>query len=303
MSDRIVYLKLAERKPAVVASAAPAITVGRRYQLHPDDSVEELHGICGGQDYCTQHGRILPLSAGPEARHCYVWDVDEELTSEDLRLHSAEGEAAILTTTSNIITSQFVLTHGTLSEPQIIDQETTPQLTTTAGFDFVFSTQLPSVRLGVLSLVETQRFALLKNGERFPLLDSGEGQPILYLPDAGESKEVLTPILDTGAGMDSIRHKHTITLSQPIPALLAGSEIETLTVLEQYTSFFMQREIPFSQENIWTPVSAPIAWGWSMRVARRHDGDWCIVRQKLLMPTVGHNGLEMPAWEGNQLVR
>jgi hypothetical protein len=303
MSDRIVYLNLAQRKPAVVATAAPAIVVGRRYQLHPDDDVEELHGICGGQDFYTDHGRILPVSENTGTNHCYLWDVDEELISEELQLSAAGEEAVTLAATNNIITSQFVLSHGTLSEPHIIDQESTPQLTTTASFDFVFSTQLPQVRLGVLSLVETQRFALLKNGERYSLLDSGEEQALLYLTDANASKEVLTPILDTGAAEDAVRHNHTITLTQQIPPQLASSEIETLTVLEQYTSFFMQRELPFSQDNIWTPVSAPIAWGWSMRVTQRHDGDWCIVRQKLLMPTVGHNGLEMPAWEGNQLAR
>jgi len=299
MTDQIVYLKPPKRTPAVVTSAAPDVIVGRQYQLGNDQVPEDLHGLCGGFDYDEHHGRLIP----PSPMHCYLWDIDDELTSEELEFGSVEGEAISLTSTTNVISSRFVLSHGTLSEPQIIDQESLPKLTTTASFHFVFSTELQAVRLGLLSLVETQRFALLKNGERHNLLDSGEGQSRLYLSKDTPDNDVFTPILETGAGADSIQHLHDIRLTQAIPVRLADSEIETLTVLEQYTSYFMQRELPICQENIWTPVCAPISWGWSMRVAKRHDGDWCIVRQKLLMPTVGHNGLEMPEWEGNQLGR
>ena len=76
-----------------------------------------------------------------------------------------------------------------------------------------------------------------------------------------------------------------------------------MTILEQYQTYFLQRELPFSQDNIWTPTCAPVSWGWSIRIARRHDGEWGIARQKLLMPALDHNGLALPAWEGNSLNR
>jgi hypothetical protein len=297
MSDQVVYLKPPERTTSV-AKATPAVILGRQYQLGNDNLPDELHGMCGGLDYDVHYGRVLP----PASNRCFLWDIDDELTSEELQLISVEGETIPLAPNTNAISSRFVLSHSTLSEPQIIDQESTPQLTTTASFQFIVSTSMQAVRLGLLSLVETQRFAQLSNGKRHSLLDSNE-RPVLYLTDTMTTHDVITPILDTGAGKDSIQHDFDIKLAQAIPARLAGSDIETLTVLEQYTSFFMQRELPSGQDNIWTPVCAPISWGWSMRVAKRQDGDWCIVRQKLLMPTVGHNGLEMPVWEGNQLHR
>lgn len=298
MSERIVYLNLPEPPPAAV-TAAPAVIIGNHYQPGNAELPGDLHGLCGGIDYTTQYGRVLP----PSLQCCYLWDIDEELRSTKIELKATETESISLADATNVITSRFVLSHAAISEPQIINQESTPQLTTTAGFDFIFSTSMQTVQLGVLNLVETQRFAMLKNGERNSILDSGDRGPVLYLADDMETEEVVMPILQAGAGTDTIQHRHDVSLSQIIPENLSGSEIETLTVLEQYTSFFMQRELPFCRENIWTPVCAPICWGWSMRVARRQDGDWCIVRQKLLMPTVGHNGLEMPVWQGNQLHR
>ncbi len=297
MSDQVVYLKTPQHTPSVVTPITPSVIVGRQYQVNNDGLDETLHGICGGQDYTRHYGRMLSAMDNL----CFVWDVDGELTSEEPVLCSAEGEAFTLTPTTKILTSHFVFSHSALCEPKIIHPETGPQLTTTANFDFVFNTTLQAVHLGLLSLVETQCFAQLKNGERFTLRESGEGNPVLYLTDSIGPHDVITSILEINGSADSLQHSHRITLTQPIPDQLEGSEVETLTVLEQYTTFFMQRELPFSQENIWTPLCPPVTWGWSMRVAKRHDGDWCIVRQKLLTPTVGHNGLEMPVWEGNQL--
>lgn len=299
MSDRIVYLKPPERNTSVGVVTGPALVVGRRYRLDNEEVGEDMHGICAGLDYDIQHGHVLPASASPQQHQYYLWDIDEELDTDNFSFSTAEGETIALPAMANVLTSHFVISHCTLHEPQIIDHEASPQLTTTASFEFVFSTKLPAARLGVLSLVESQCFAQLKNGERHILRDNENEQARLYLPDAGSQAEVPSPILAANCGMAPIQDQHEIRLAWPIPQSLNGQEIETLTVQEQYTSFFMQRELPFSQDNIWTPVCAPISWGWSMRVAKRSDGDWCIVRQKLLTPAVGHNGLVMPEWEGN----
>jgi hypothetical protein len=297
MTDRVVYLKPPERKPPAVATTAPAIVVGRPYQF-AEEPIGETHGLCGGLDYTTEHGRVIAMSP---ARPCFLWDVDEELTDEALTLRSLEEETIELTPLTKIHTSHFVISHATLTEPQILDQASRPQLTTSAHFQFVFDTTLPAVRLGVLHLVQTQCFALRKNGKQQVLRHCGEAQPVLYVTDQRSSDEVLLPILDSEVNAEPQQHDYAVSLTQAIPDMLEGTAVESLTVLEQYTTYFMQRELPFTQANIWTPVCAPVTWGWSMRVAKRQDDDWCIVRQKLLMPTVGHNGLELPVWEGNQL--
>jgi len=299
MSDRIVYLKPPERNPSVKSVTGPAIVVGRQYRLDNDDVCEDMHGLCAGLDYNLHHGHVLPASTATQRHQYYLWDIDEELDTDKFSFSTTEGEAIALPPMANVLTSHFVISHCTLREPQIIDHESTPQLTATAGFEFVFSTQLPAVRLGMLSLVESQCFAQLKNGERHILRDNDNEQPRLYLPAAGNQYAVPCPILDAESGMAPSQDQLEIRLAWSLPQHLDGQETETLTVQEQYTSFFMQRELPFSQDNIWTPVCAPISWGWSMRVAKRSDGDWCIVRQKLLTPAVGHNGLVMPEWEGN----
>lgn len=300
MAEHVIYLKLPERKPAAMTAATPSICIGRQYQLSDDEPVGELHGLCGGLDYSSGHGRIINAS---QDHPCFLWDIDEEITEEELTLRTAESESITLNPLTNIVTSHFVMSHGALSEPQIIERAEIPQLTTTASFEFIFHTSLPAVRLGVINLVQTQRFAPLKNGTQHTLLNRGEEQPVLYLGgDTGEDAVPAT-ILDTVANTVPLPHTHAITLTQSLPDTLDGTELESLTVLEQYTSYFMQRELPFSTANIWTPVCAPVTWGWSMRVTKRKDGDWCIVRQKLLMPTVGHNGFELPVWEGNQLDR
>lgn len=297
MSDQVIYLKLPERTPAPLASTVSNVMIGRQYHVPHDGLGESLHGLCSAQDYCLQYGRIVP----PRGDLCFVWDVDQELTEEEPELQAVEGDSITLNTTTDVLSSHFVYTHGGISEPQIIHQETTPQLTTTASFSFTIGTAFAAVRLGLISLVESQRFALLKNGERYTLLNTGDAGPVLYLPDPANNVEVPIPIMEITGGTQTTQHSHDIKLTQSIPAQLDGSDIETLTVLEQYTSYFMQRELPFMQHNIWTPVCAPITWGWSMRVAKHRDDDWCIVRKKLLMPTVGHDGMEMPVWEGNQL--
>lgn len=302
MSDQVVYLNVPKRAPAAcTAEARPTIVVGRKYQLANGKLAAGLHGLCAGLDYSASHGRVLPLSTEPAARDCYLWDADDELASANLSVLSTEGEAIAISPNTNAITGRFVLSHATLSEPLIEHQETKPQLTTTASFDLVFSANALPLRLGLLNLVQTHCFALLKNGQQHMLLDSGEDQSVLFIADPGNKHEVLSPVLDAAAGAETSQHQHKVRLTQRIPSQLNGAQVESMTVLEQYTSFFMQRELPFNQENIWTPVCAPISWGWSMRVAQRQDADWCILRQKLLMPNVGHNGLELPEWDGNHL--
>jgi len=164
-----------------------------------------------------------------------------------------QGETVTLASPNSIVTSHFDLSHSAISEPKIIHPESGPQLTTSVNFDFVFSTCLPAVQLGLLSLVETECFALLGNGECYSLRNSGEGCRVLYLADGGESDRIFTPLLEANQDAGSRQHNHRLSLIQDIPEQLEGSEVVTLTVLEHYTSYFMQRELPFNQKNYLDP--------------------------------------------------
>jgi hypothetical protein len=151
-----------------------------------------------------------------------------------------------------------------------------------------------SARLGVIHLVESHCFAILKNGEQRILRDSGEEQSMLHRHDLQD--DVVTPVLDADQHAAAIARTFKQTIAHTIPEHIDGLEVDTMTILEQYTSYFMHRETPFSDTNIWIPVCPPVDWGWSIRIARRYDNDLGIARRKLFMPTVEHDGLEMPGW-------
>jgi hypothetical protein len=53
----------------------------------------------------------------------------------------------------------------------------------------------------------------------------------------------------------------------------------------------------FRGAHIWVPALTPVMWGWSIRVGRRTDGEWGILRRKLLMPTSLDAGPELPLWQ------
>lgn len=63
--------------------------------------------------------------------------------------------------------------------------------------------------------------------------------------------------------------------------------------------------LPFATEGDFTGVhgiaAPPVTWGWSICVAKNGADEWAIVRRKLMLPTVGHEGLQLPHWH-NQLI-
>jgi hypothetical protein len=295
MTAQIIYLHTSDRQPS-----APAIFVGRKYQLLTDTLPADSHGICGGFHCTTHSGGVTPLAATPPASHGYIWDADSQAGLASLSLANDAGEAITVDDHTPLASNRFVLFNATLTKPAIQTLAASQQLSLQARFDFVYTPEWMDARLGALNLVKSSCFAMLSNGEKHPLLESGEEEPVLFLNQA-HANEAVSPILDAVTSNEAIRESHQEDINHTIPEQIEGIEVETLTVLEQYQTFFMQREQPFSPDTIWTPVCAPVSWGWSIRIARRYDGEWGIARQKLLMPTVGHNGLEMPAWQGNHL--
>lgn len=267
MNNNIVYLSPENQ------SRIPVRLTGRQYSLDANSLPVDLHGLCGGFTCTPEHGGALPLHITGNDITAYIWDAD---------------------CLPHISANRFAITHTSLDKPQITEQNGMHQISIVAGFDFVYTADQLPARLGIINLVESHCFASLKNGEQYSLRDSGEDQRMLHTQDT--HSDGVTPILDTDCKSTPVAQHYVQTITHAIPEQIDGLDVDTMTILEQYTSYFMQRETPFSDSNIWTPVCAPIAWGWSIRIARRYDGDLGIARRKLFMPTVEHNGLAMPAW-------
>jgi hypothetical protein len=299
MSGQIINFNLPkDHKPAALQTSPPLL-LGRRYQLHAETPTTDTHGICGGFLPSVQSGVLLPLQTDHAIFDCYLWDSDCELDLATSPFTASSGERIVLQGQTPVAGNRFALSHTNLSKPELQAQTDGHELSICAGFDFRYAPDVMDACLGVINLVESNCFIMLKNGKRHSLQDTGEDNKALFLNK--EDDDAVQAVLQAGKGYETLEHNYAVNVTHAIPSHIDGVEVETLTVLEQYQTFFMQRELPFSEENIWTPACVPIAWGWSMRVARRYDGEWGIARQKLLMPTSGQNGLEMPTWEGNNL--
>jgi hypothetical protein len=91
-----------------------------------------------------------------------------------------------------------------------------------------------------------------------------------------------------------------------VPQTFHQQAITRITLMEQYTLFWMQQALPGKHapvglEQRWLPLMAPVQWGWSLRIERLSDGNWGIVRRKLMRPLGGNEGLFLPDWQCQRL--
>lgn len=191
--------------------------------------------------------------------------------------------------------NQLQLLNAFTDGPQVQQDELSTQLLMQMEFPLQFSTHASAAQLGVVHLVQSQRSLQLQNGEHITLLESKE--PVLYL-DQNNHRDGIELITEQDERRQSDYH-YRLSLHQAIPEIINGIALESLTVLEQYQSYFMQRPLLNNTSVIWTPLLAPISWGWSIRIGRRADGAWTIVRRKLVLPSVSHDGLLLPLWQSN----
>lgn len=287
MSKQITYLNLPQRKTSPAVNEKTALLLGRRYQWQNPCPSEQAHGLCSGFTPSLQEGRPLAIEQGQAGDYCYLWDCEAD--QNFIQSHSAAVAA-----------NSLILTNTTLDKPELQSREDSQHLSICAHFDLRYAANAMPAHLGVIHLLESSCFYLLANGEKVVFLNTGDGHKALYLNQAHRNEPV-QPILEVAQSHEPITTSFSETIHHPLAENIAGVPVESMTVLEQYQTFFMQREQPFSEENIWIPALPPISWGWSMRVARRYDGVWGIARQKLLLPNSDHNGMEMPLWQGNHL--
>lgn len=174
-------------------------------------------------------------------------------------------------------------------------------LAITPSFTLSYKTLAHAAQLGEIRLVAAHRFVTDVEGGQRSLLDTDAADgPVLYL-ESPEDTAVLRQITPWQSRNSQRDYCFDYRISQPLLPEWHGVPVSSVTVLEQYSSFFMQRAVSCNPDQaIWVPAYAPITWGWSLRV-ERENGDWVITRRKLVPPVVGHDGWQLPQWRGNTL--
>lgn len=179
-----------------------------------------------------------------------------------------------------------------------------PTLTISPRFELEWSTEAFASQLGVVQLFESSRTLQFADGETLVLLDTeaaGVG-PVLYLSDATGALAV-KPVCAFQKQGDKQRLEYSGKIAQMIPAEFRDKPVESVSVLEKYTVYFMQNAAPDdTEQHIWVPVHLPIVWGWSIRVQQRFDGVWDIFRKKMMVPTSSTEAAALPRWQSNSLL-
>jgi len=297
------HLKLVPKpaKPLPQKKRGPVLYTGQSYRVDEVATAQlsDVEGIVGDYRIGANSGTSLPIvPANDNVATCYLWDEGVELGRLTATLN---GSGSTLPFNKHRIRSnRLLLNNSQLLGPALIEDGENTTLSMTAAFNCSFISDAQAATLGMIHLVQSRRFALLEDGSEFSLQQTPDDTPVLYLANADEA--VVKPVVALQAQRVTESYDHHMTISQEIPAAINGVAVASLTVLEQFTSYFMQHPaLPRKRATIWVPLYAPISWGWSIRVARRFDGDWAIQRRKLILPTTGHEGLQLPVWHSNTL--
>jgi len=263
------------------------------------NTIADNHGIVGDYQLGLEMATIVPVTAVDGEARFFIWDDETRFAAPDTSWQQAECRHATITDCT-VNGNHCVILASEVEGPEIITDGEATRLQLSARWQLKWDTATYSAELGMITLQESQRFIVLENGEQVTVTDSREADaPVLYLQGSDDS-EIVKPIAIQQRGAKQ-QHGYSITVSQHLSESHDGHAVESVSVLEQYRSYFMQRPTDSKARTIWAPLVAPISWGWSIRVRRRYDGEWAIARRKLMMPTVGHDGFELPLWKNNSL--
>ncbi len=300
--SEIVQLPVKPRPKAqcIDKPAQPQLFSGQMTRFGGDvtSQLAGKHGIVGNYQLSTDAAEITSPSLIDGHTEAYLWDGDSAL---NLDIPWQQQQRQHITTVGcQLAGNHASLQSVELSGPDILQDEQQAQLHLEAHWQLALDSSNFAAELGLITLVDSQRFITLESGKQITITDTQESDtPVLYLGQ-DENLPIVTPITHQAQG-EQQQHAHTTRIQQSIPDEHEGEIVESVTVLEQFHSYFMQKPMDDKSSTIWIPLLAPLRWGWSIRVGRRADGPWCIVRRKLIMPTMGHDGLELPLWEANQL--
>lgn len=192
------------------------------------------------------------------------------------------------------LANRALLQKSRLIEPQLIQRQGINSITVTPEYIIHFVTSAGAAKIGEIRLVDSSRFVTLKNGKTLPILctDPADG-PALFV-SAGQQTPVFSDHFIQPADCTET-HLLRRSITQHLPEKFNGDDVESITVLEHVTSYFMQKLVAPSQ-SIWTPILKPISWGWNVSVELR-EGEWKIRRKRIVEPYDIHNELQLPEWQ------
>lgn len=253
-----------------------ALKLHEQSALNSASDLNLLEGFVGGCRWTVSKGVYPPVAA--DANTVYYWS-DAPLAGIRLRDNDCQLMDSSL---------------DELSLEPLIDASC---LSITPRFNIRYTTRSHAARLGEIRLVDAHRFITDENGTVHTLLDTREQPAVLYQEDPQEQMIVRqrTPWQLPTTECTYTFNERVIQLLQP---LVLGVPVKSVTVLEQYTSYFMEQPLLADTGTLWVPAMAPVIWGWSIRVEPDGD-DWMITRRKLVPPIVGSDGLALPEWQGS----
>ena len=299
----IHHLKIVPR-PSKPQQAENPIYVGRRYSLAEGLAIAQTRAVCADQDlfiggYRLARDRAEIIAADPEhePERLFVWNGDaDNRAMQDILAVAAHTD--IPASRHPLVANRLQLNAATLSGPDLQDCGTDARLNLTANFELEWHTDICPAELGAVELVQATRSIRFEDGSEQVLIDTSECEGGVRYYHAEKDGVPVTPIGERQSQGASIPYRYQVELTQHIPSHLDGKAVADVTVLEKYTSYFMQCEDPADTDNhIWVPLLSPVMWGWSIRVGRRTDGEWGILRRKLFMPTGMDEGLLLPLWQ------
>lgn len=262
-----------------------------------DASLDVQAGLVGNYRPGIHSAAIEAADLGRQPVPCFVWDAD--LLSPGVKRALQVGPEQPHTPHNNVLT----LLNESLEGPEVRLINDHPTLTIAPRFNLEWVTQAYASQLGLIQLVESLRTLQFADGESLVLLDTeaaGVG-PVLYLNDEADTLAVKPVCAFQPQGARQC-FDFTTEIKQIIPAEFEGKAVESISVLEKYTYYFMQNAAPDDPDrHIWVPVYLPIVWGWSIRVQQRSDGEWAIFRKKLIMPMPTTEAAALPLWQSNSL--
>jgi len=208
---------------------------------------------------------------------------------------------SITTANACCLENEFQLRSSSLEALTIAEAVYGSYLSIEPRFAASYATTQFAAKLGEIRLVEAQRFVTDIAGNRYDLLNTAAADAaVLYLENSDDTQVIRQQSEWQHLG-ENKDYDFSYRIVQPLPNTVNNLQVHSVTVLEQYTSYFVQRPFtglgPYSQ---WVPAYAPITWGWSLRVEHSNDG-WVITRRKLILPVVGSDGWQLPQWQSSTL--
>jgi hypothetical protein len=307
-SDTVIHhLNIASRRSVPKQPVEHPIYVGRRYPYAEGLAVAETRHLWADQDllvggYRIAGNRAEVLAADPESRpdQLFVWNADVQAKSLQGILADRAADTDSPSQAQALVANRLQLASAQLVGPELEVTGSGALLSMTAAFDLEWHADVCAAELGAVELVQAMRSIRYEDGSEQTLVDTSDcDEPVRYEPGSGGASAI-RPLGERLSQGGSRRLPYQLALSQTIPSHVEGKAVADVTVLEKYTTYFMQCEAPNDPDNhIWIPMLHPVMWGWSIRVGRRTDGEWGILRRKLFLPTSMDEGLSLPCWETN----